>query len=1151
MSICIPRLHLLCALAFGILIAPLLAAQEWHVDDGANGGDGSPGNPFGTIQAAATLAVAGDSIIVQAGVYRERVRFANDGNDGAPIVLRGAAGETAVVSGMDVVAGDWQTHSGAIHVIDLDNVPGLAASFSTELNQAEQLLCDGRMLLEARTPNVPHGSLDPLDGGWFTVDSLVDTLPGTEDPNDDIPDWASRYTLRDAALADVDVDLVGAQIFLKPWQYRGHGWGFLQNGRVIAHDGDTIVCDLPKSDKLEAGAIYRLSSLRGLLDAPGEWYHDPATHELYVWLPDGGDPADHLIEIKRRDYAIDLDRRAHITVQDLRVVGATLTTDLDAGNDGAGSGQTAVGRSSVHGWPIAEAHHITVERVHFRYINHFHDCSGGDNWQWSQASGVIISGSDHCIRDCVIEYAAGNGIMAIGHDIAVTNNHVHSVDYMLQLAAGISTGFEFYNYGMDIGYNTVRRCGFDGITTQKTRTTAARPSRIHHNRISGFGLWTEDVGGIKSVGHDEEINGTRYDHNIISDGGDWSYGLYQDYSTGFVMDHNLVWDVRQGINLNDGVDHRVYNNTVWGSGGDHDIGGKVDDCDVRNNLTAQASVSFNGTGTGMFRTNLIAADADLVRDPSQGDLRLHATAVAAIDQGEAIPPYTDDVSDGAPDIGALESGHDVWRAGCSLPAPTPAAPGNLIAVRQADGGVALRWSDRSADETRFILERALYDIHGRHWQVVATVAANVTEAFDMAAPTATVCYRVRADASPYSNTAVLRIYAGGRWACEGDLHDTAIHDAVDDLGAFLSGATVATPVFGNDAAVGDHSVVLEPASQQYVSVPDAPEVRIADRFTWIGWVKPTAWMAQSVIFAKRSTMGNDGVGVALSYHYNNLRLVTSGGSQTIDGYMPPEDAWTMLAVTYDATTRQMRLYATDANGELVTIFADDNWNAEDLSSDAPLCFGGHPASLDRTFAGEMDDQRLYHRALSVAAIEAIRDGTDSPATPVVTIDTTATAIPEAGGGAWLTFRRDGATDADLVVRYTSSAGLARAGEDFVALPNAVVIPAGQHRVQVRLSAIDDALSEGDETVTVVLADDGDAYDLGAPSSTTVTIADDDGGGVRRVSLRIDGDTVPSLSAVVEPGGDEGQVVDGAYLFTGLPTGVTHTFSFMLDGVASL
>lgn len=1133
-----------------VCLMPALAAQDWHVDDVPASGDGSAGSPFNTIQAAADIAGAGDSIIVHDGVYRERVTVANDGQAGAPIVLRGAAGATAVLSGMDVVAGTWQAQSGAVHVIDLDDVPGLAPTFTTELNQAEQLLCDGRMLVEARAPDLPHGSLDPLDGGWFTVDELVDTVAGTADPDDDIPDWASRYTIRDAELASVGPDVAGAQIFLKPWQHQGHGWGFLQNGRVISHHGDTIVCDLPKSDKLEGGAIYYLTSLRGLLDAPGEWYHDPETHELHVWLPDDGDPAEHLIEIKRRDYAVDLDSRAHITVQDLTVVGATLTTDLDAGNDGKGSGQTAVGRSSLHGWPIAPANHITVERMHFRYINHFHDCSGGDNWQWSQASGVIISGSDHLIRDCVVEYAAGNGIMVIGHDIAVTNNHIHSVDYMVQLAAGISTGHEFYNYGIDIGYNTVHRCGFDGITTQHARTTAAQPSRIHHNRVSAFGLWTEDVGGIKSVGHDDAINGTRYDHNIVSDGGDWSIGLYQDYATGFVMDHNLVWDVRQGINLNDGVDHRVYNNTVWGSGGDHDIGGEVDDCDVRNNITAQGAVPFSGGGSGTFRSNLIGADADLLIDPAHGDLRLHADAAAAIDQGEAIPPYTDAVSDGSPDIGALEFGAEPWAAGSSLPAPTPCSPANLVAVRQADGSVLLRWSDRSDDETRFLIERSLYDRHGRHWSVVASVAADTTEATDTPPASNIIAYRVRADASPYSNTAIVQELFGGHWACEEDLHDTAPRDVVDDQAVCMAGDVAGTAAYSDDAAVGGHSVVLDAEAQQYLSVADGPEVRIADRFTWTGWIKPTAYMSNSVIVAKRSSMGNDGVGIALKYHYNNLRLVTQYGSETIDGFMPSEDAWTMLALSYDAATRHMRLYATDAAGDLVTVFAQDDWRAEDLSCDAPLCFGGHPASPDRTFNGHMDDLRLYHRVLSPAEIEAIRDGSDAPVTPSVSINTAATRIEEAGPGCLLTITRSGPLTDDLTVSYRSDGGSATAGSDFAALPDRVIIPHGQQRTQIRLSPVDDAMGEGDETVHVALREDT-AYQLGTAHEVTVVIGDDDGGGgERRVSLRIAGEGVPSLTVMAMPGDHEATVSDGNHVLTGLDPTLDYTLSFLLDAFAS-
>ena len=72
----------------------------------ASGSDGNPGTiglPWRTIQHAANLAVAGDTIFVRAGVYHEMVSIRSSGSArGGPIVLQSYPGETAIVDGTGV-----------------------------------------------------------------------------------------------------------------------------------------------------------------------------------------------------------------------------------------------------------------------------------------------------------------------------------------------------------------------------------------------------------------------------------------------------------------------------------------------------------------------------------------------------------------------------------------------------------------------------------------------------------------------------------------------------------------------------------------------------------------------------------------------------------------------------------------------------------------------------------------------------------------------------------------------------------------------------------------------------------------------------------------------------------------------------------------
>jgi subtilase family serine protease len=110
--------------------------------------------------------------------------------------------------------------------------------------------------------------------------------------------------------------------------------------------------------------------------------------------------------------------------------------------------------------------------------------------------------------------------------------------------------------------------------------------------------------------------------------------------------------------------------------------------------------------------------------------------------------------------------------------------------------------------------------------------------------------------------------------------------------------------------------------------------------------------------------------------------------------------------------------------------------------------------------------------------------------PTVTMEATVPTTPENGTTPGIiTVRRTGSTDADLVIPYAVR-GSATPGSDYQPLPGTVTIPAGATTATIAVVPIDDTLVENDETVmAVVSADPG--YQVGTPSSATVTIINDD------------------------------------------------------------
>jgi len=110
--------------------------------------------------------------------------------------------------------------------------------------------------------------------------------------------------------------------------------------------------------------------------------------------------------------------------------------------------------------------------------------------------------------------------------------------------------------------------------------------------------------------------------------------------------------------------------------------------------------------------------------------------------------------------------------------------------------------------------------------------------------------------------------------------------------------------------------------------------------------------------------------------------------------------------------------------------------------------------------------------------------------PTVTIATTDADATEEGldpGEFTITLSEAAATD--ITVSYGVT-GTATATSDYTALSGTVTIAAGQTTATIAVTPVDDAVTEDAETVVVNLTD-GDAYDPGATTAATVTIADND------------------------------------------------------------
>lgn len=157
------------------------------LERGRDDGDGSSATPFRTITAALSTAMAGDTIRIERGVYREMLTLPRDGAPGRPIALCAAAGHEVHVRGSDEVDG-FRRDSGDVWVregwtvnsqqVFMDGEPLAQIGANSGWHAVRY---DGRAVL----PSDGAGRADMREGSFYYDPGrtrLYVWLPGGADP---------------------------------------------------------------------------------------------------------------------------------------------------------------------------------------------------------------------------------------------------------------------------------------------------------------------------------------------------------------------------------------------------------------------------------------------------------------------------------------------------------------------------------------------------------------------------------------------------------------------------------------------------------------------------------------------------------------------------------------------------------------------------------------------------------------------------------------------------------------------------------------------------------------------------------------------------------------------------------------------------------
>ncbi|HTB22810.1 MAG TPA: right-handed parallel beta-helix repeat-containing protein [bacterium] len=585
-----------CAL---LVLAACVQAHDYFV--APSGMDSNPGTldqPFRTLAWAVPYVRAGDTLYLRAGVYRQAVSVEHGGTASAPAVFSAYGAEAAVLAGSDPLVGTWKKYDGKIWCLD-------------GVSRTSDLFVDGQEMSIARWPTAGPGA--PMDQGWAL------TGAGT-----------NAAVVADPHLPDLP--LVGARVHIVP----GLAWvSFTRSIKEYGRGRLTLsspVCGATPAYCPRPGNRYFLYGSLALLGGPGEWYQDPATLRIYLWAPDGRDPADHLVEVARRKAVIRDDGYSHVEFRNLHTFSG--------------------------GIKISRCVGCRVIGVDQRYVQRYTEVEG---YSAENPTNSLYAGSDCEWADGSIEGSSGDGLAVSG-----THQHVHDMlIHDVCREASYSGALALLGSGQVIENNTLYDSGRYLINLGTTHG-----GRIAHNDLYNSGLLTNDSGAIYS--YDTDGAGMVIAFNDVHHApGTRGVGIYLDNGdSDYVVLHNLVHDCAwAGVELNLPSNCNVVcNNTLW---------------NCKHWVWADGNIHYHSMTGTVLANNVVNGTELLVRDrlapvqvrnaallqPPQlfapGGFSL-AAGSWAIASGVSIPPYTDGGCGAAPDLGAINYGcGQDWSAGCA------------------------------------------------------------------------------------------------------------------------------------------------------------------------------------------------------------------------------------------------------------------------------------------------------------------------------------------------------------------------------------------------------------------------------------------------------------------------------------------------------
>ncbi|MBV8882044.1 MAG: LamG domain-containing protein, partial [Planctomycetaceae bacterium] len=225
----------------------------------------------------------------------------------------------------------------------------------------------------------------------------------------------------------------------------------------------------------------------------------------------------------------------------------------------------------------------------------------------------------------------------------------------------------------------------------------------------------------------------------------------------------------------------------------------------------------------------------------------------------------------------------------------------------------------------------------------------------------------------------------GYWCVDGPLPDTATgakdSSGNGNHGTYTGGATTMASA-PTVPASNTKSFALTQSGRQYLSIPDSPSLSITGSMTVAAWIRPTLDSTlQEGIVEKWDEPGvTGGYMFRLDAHENLSFSICSAAGPNEVSTSPravPLNVWTHVAGVYSQTAQTITNYVNaSADPSVGTGVAPptDGSNVLQIGKD----YG------DNAFNGNLDEVRIYNKALTAPEVAILKNGQPAPTGLVAT-----------------------------------------------------------------------------------------------------------------------------------------------------------------------